>query len=127
MIRRPPRSTRIDTLFPYTTLFRSPTGGAAGGANVREAALGLPPDTCGRGGSGVRGADGSVVEPAGDARLRARPGRARTFAGDTGADPRDESTDARRRCICASPSGQRAGKPVVRRTGDRKRGVWGRR
>src|SRR3546814_10876354 len=25
MIRRPPRSTRSDTLFPYTTLFRSPT------------------------------------------------------------------------------------------------------
>src|SRR3546814_2851002 len=28
MIRRPPRSTRTDTLFPYTTLFRS--GGGAG-------------------------------------------------------------------------------------------------
>src|SRR3546814_15442524 len=29
MIRRPPRSTRTDTLFPYTTLFRSayPRGG----------------------------------------------------------------------------------------------------
>src|SRR3546814_19850022 len=27
MIRRPPRSTRTDTLFPYTTLFRS-VGGA---------------------------------------------------------------------------------------------------
>src|SRR3546814_5096056 len=26
MIRRPPRSTRTDTLFPYTTLFRSPAG-----------------------------------------------------------------------------------------------------
>src|SRR3546814_18333143 len=26
MIRRPPRSTRTDTLFPYTTLFRSPRG-----------------------------------------------------------------------------------------------------
>src|SRR3546814_17950761 len=26
MIRRPPRSTRTDTLFPYTTLFRSITG-----------------------------------------------------------------------------------------------------
>src|SRR3546814_10096392 len=26
MIRRPPRSTRTDTLFPYTTLFRSPSG-----------------------------------------------------------------------------------------------------
>src|SRR3546814_7347019 len=26
MILRPPRSTRTDTLFPYTTLFRSPAG-----------------------------------------------------------------------------------------------------
>src|SRR3546814_11542029 len=26
MIRRPPRSTRTDTLFPYTTLFRSRDG-----------------------------------------------------------------------------------------------------
>src|SRR3546814_9992930 len=31
MIRRPPRSTRTDTLFPYTTLFRS---GANGGVMV---------------------------------------------------------------------------------------------
>src|SRR3546814_4396079 len=30
MIRRPPRSTRTDTLFPYTTLFRSLPGGHAG-------------------------------------------------------------------------------------------------
>src|SRR3546814_17008484 len=29
MIRRPPRSTRTDTLFPYTTLFRSGLGCAA--------------------------------------------------------------------------------------------------
>src|SRR3546814_3025948 len=29
MIRRPPRSTRTDTLFPYTTLFRSPCERAA--------------------------------------------------------------------------------------------------
>src|SRR3546814_9183476 len=36
MIRRPPRSTRTDTLFPYTTLFRSPRGGRAVAA--REAA-----------------------------------------------------------------------------------------
>src|SRR3546814_11578152 len=28
MIRRPPRSTRTDTLFPYTTLFRSATLGS---------------------------------------------------------------------------------------------------
>src|SRR3546814_11296956 len=30
MIRRPPRSTRTDTLVPYTTLFRSPARAAAG-------------------------------------------------------------------------------------------------
>src|SRR3546814_12972626 len=29
MIRRPPRSTRTDTLFPYTTLFRSRIGDMA--------------------------------------------------------------------------------------------------
>src|SRR3546814_314802 len=34
MIRRPPRSTRTDTLFPYTTLFRSPAlVGVASAAN----------------------------------------------------------------------------------------------
>src|SRR3546814_11078244 len=50
MIRRPPRSTRTDTLFPYTTLFRSaPSGrGVNGGrpAGRRE----LP--AAGRAGSG---------------------------------------------------------------------------
>src|SRR3546814_17852381 len=30
MIRRPPRSTRTDTLFPYTTLFRSVRGDHVG-------------------------------------------------------------------------------------------------
>src|SRR3546814_4788950 len=43
MIRRPPRSTRTDTLFPYTTLFRSsrldPAGrsdGLAGSGRYRQ-------------------------------------------------------------------------------------------
>src|SRR3546814_2295191 len=31
MIRRPPRSTLTDTLFPYTTLFRSPKAARHGG------------------------------------------------------------------------------------------------
>src|SRR3546814_4683336 len=43
MIRRPPRSTRTDTLFPYTTLFRS-----RGGARKDD-----------RGGSDPEGASGS--------------------------------------------------------------------
>src|SRR3546814_15713192 len=35
MIRRPPRSTRTDTLFPYTTLFRSISRGAPSGTTAR--------------------------------------------------------------------------------------------
>src|SRR3546814_10123272 len=34
MIRRPPRSTRTDTLFPYTTLFRSVVRGGAEDADL---------------------------------------------------------------------------------------------
>src|SRR3546814_6321200 len=36
MIRRPPRSTRTDTLFPYTTLFRSDEIEEPGGVGVQE-------------------------------------------------------------------------------------------
>src|SRR3546814_1752415 len=45
MIRRPPRSTRTDTLFPYTTLFRSVPGRRAAhgrGQPDRSRALHLP-------------------------------------------------------------------------------------
>src|SRR3546814_20689526 len=38
MIRRPPRSTRTDTLFPYTTLCRSGLGEDAPGARPGRAA-----------------------------------------------------------------------------------------
>src|SRR3546814_4548205 len=38
MIRRPPRSTRTDTLFPYTTLFRS----RSYGTEIREVELDAP-------------------------------------------------------------------------------------
>src|SRR3546814_11608869 len=37
MIPRPPRSTRTDTLLPYTTLFRSGAGAAARLAELLEA------------------------------------------------------------------------------------------
>src|SRR3546814_17912179 len=42
MIRRPPRSTRTDTLFPYTTLFRSRQGlaNSAGPGGVRRSSSG---------------------------------------------------------------------------------------
>src|SRR3546814_8245949 len=48
MIRRPPRSTRTDTLFPYTTLFRSAittisrAGCPSAGKNTPKRAIGGP-------------------------------------------------------------------------------------
>src|SRR3546814_2926183 len=52
MIRRPPRSTRTDTLFPYTTLFRSPISASCSRATrcSRGAACSTmsPPDRCSR-------------------------------------------------------------------------------
>src|SRR3546814_2785738 len=41
MIRRPPRSTRTDTLFPYTTLFRSPEGEVLADSHMRIERVGL--------------------------------------------------------------------------------------
>src|SRR3546814_6965697 len=59
MIRRPPRSTRTDTLFPYTTLFRSGGAGAAGrGRSYRPAHIGCGDARNGRadaGGENPRG------------------------------------------------------------------------
>src|SRR3546814_14172051 len=64
MIRRPPRSTRTDTLFPYTTLFRSALPARAGDlalpdiANVRVGDAGRQ--------DAVVGADVDRADDAGD-------------------------------------------------------------
>src|SRR3546814_2222920 len=47
MQRRPPRSTRTDTLFPYTTLFRSPIQNTAVGRWGGGAGRGRLPQKCG--------------------------------------------------------------------------------
>src|SRR3546814_11950506 len=39
MIRRPPRSTRTDTLFPYTTLFRSSTSSCASSGSSKQSPI----------------------------------------------------------------------------------------
>src|SRR3546814_3150118 len=63
MIRRPPRSTRTDTLFPYTTLFRSldrcviiviPSRPAPAGRKGRIAQSGHSGMVAGHGGSDLR-------------------------------------------------------------------------
>src|SRR3546814_651452 len=75
MIRRPPRSTRTDTLFPYTTLFRSILGKAArakGLIGAEEAAEAL-----GEGGEGGDGASaGAFNLGGGDAANKAAAIRA---------------------------------------------------
>src|SRR3546814_3513190 len=56
MIRRPPRSTRTDTLFPYTTLFRS--------VERRRLEVGHVAVELGRAPHGLAGVVHDVVEPA---------------------------------------------------------------
>src|SRR3546814_1650387 len=64
MIRRPPRSTRTDTLFPYTTLFRSRSrqavfARASDTASSRPAGHGDPPEPASATGRSRIPADGS--------------------------------------------------------------------
>src|SRR3546814_2130919 len=59
MIRRPPRATRTDSLFPYTTLFRSP-----GAAADRWARGGAGCDDDKRRGGGLDRAGADLAEPA---------------------------------------------------------------
>src|SRR3546814_3833691 len=66
MIRRPPRSTRTDTLFPYTTLFRSaldrsPCGSSSGTGSAIAANLAVV-------GIGTE-TDGSIICPSAVAAL----------------------------------------------------------
>src|SRR3546814_10064808 len=47
MIRRPPRSTRTDTLFPFTTLFRSSRSRASGPCRL-DGTPAVPPEVANR-------------------------------------------------------------------------------
>src|SRR3546814_11375641 len=70
-IRRPPRSTRTDTLFPYTTLFRSiaPSTPAAAPSSKPTRAEAVPKQR-GRGGQGARSDPGESP-----ARRSSHPGK----------------------------------------------------
>src|SRR3546814_7603707 len=67
MIRRPPRSTRTDTLFPYTTLFRSKLRRfrlAVAAAGAAAAVVAAAPAASGA--QCVGSAEGAVRRAAGD-------------------------------------------------------------
>src|SRR3546814_13593580 len=84
MIRRPPRSTRTDTLFPYTTLFRSADRAVRGwraGLFAQRFPRVLHPDAVARAGAsaarsrllaGARAAAGGTVRPDAAVPRRAR-------------------------------------------------------
>src|SRR3546814_16121130 len=79
MIRRPPRSTRTDTLFPYTTLFRSPAALGVIGA-VHGAIVGLARHAVGIAGVDARigiGGDAIVERRLFGARMARQPQRPR--------------------------------------------------
>src|SRR3546814_14584624 len=95
MIRRPPRLTRTDTLFPYTMLFRSLRGGG-GGAAIRSRARSL-----------VSAATGSVASDRRGLAVDSLPARAR------------RSPDRFRRIVATGAGGGRgddardAGRPLL--------------
>src|SRR3546814_20167708 len=111
MIRRPPRSTRTDTLFPYTTLFRSPrlpsyepVAVGAGNLHVlqqhRHRAHGH-----GRGHAGAAGIP-RAARPAAAGRGRAERGRRSAGALAVARDPHhDDILRPRSRGVAAAPKG----------------------
>src|SRR3546814_8060645 len=64
MIRRPPRSTRTDTLFPYTTLFRSSEVRHEYWARIATGSgrVDLPPGIMNTGPQGTGGRTGQVCQ-----------------------------------------------------------------
>src|SRR3546814_19468347 len=68
IIRRPPISTRIDTLFPYTTLFRSNAGGGRQRQPDESGRPGFRPDRRRRGDH-----RGELLEAPGRTAAPARP------------------------------------------------------
>src|SRR3546814_6387702 len=72
MIRRPPRSTRTDTLFPYTTLFRSLAAGHEVEHGCREDCAGDLGDPVGNDARGSKASRRPEAE--GDGRIEMPPG-----------------------------------------------------
>src|SRR3546814_15771162 len=83
MIRRPPRSTRTDTLFPYTTLFRSRLARASRGTDPLRGRPRDPEHAADRPSvaRSPRGADGAAAGDDGCAPLAA-DGRPRPYGAD---------------------------------------------
>src|SRR3546814_90711 len=112
MIRRPTRATRTDTLFPYTTLFRSTLGGWA---PVRPAVAGHPVSRRRRrrltgamdARTGTAGLAGTGAHPHSLGHDRPAADRVRTAAGRTAAPAARTTT----RTACVIAAGHAAAEP----------------
>src|SRR3546814_3862569 len=108
MIRRPPRSTRTDTRFPYTTLFRSaldvdPAAEAQAGHTRTAAARGAAADE--------RAADRDGRHP--DARAPHQRQRRREGAGGARSAPPAAGTGRGDRATRAAEAGDGAGRSAL--------------
>src|SRR3546814_21080216 len=135
MIPRPPRSTRTDTLFPYTTLFRSPDGRgrlapahggriqAGGDRGARPADHPAQDRTRGAEEGERQGVEGSARDPGKRARQsRTAVGRTDgTLPGRKGQDHRGIETDGAARRGTARPEERRVENGGVRTCGS---GGW---
>src|SRR3546814_1243865 len=110
MIRRPPRSTLTDTLFPYATLFRSPLPSRGASRLSRRRAQAL----CRRAASRGIAADHGGAE---FGELLHRQGRARVVRGDAavlrGEAEGHRDVELRQRLHLAIEPGERAGTEAV--------------
>src|SRR3546814_6827912 len=117
MIRRPPRSTRTDPLFPYTALFRSRDHCRW---RRRRAVPALParPSRRGSGGRGDRwppsGSVGRVRKPAPRAKIRPAVGSGKTGVNATGYPEGHYALSDADRCIPFSIPGRNARGRIVR-------------
>src|SRR3546814_2095555 len=93
MVRRPPRSTRTDTLFPYTTLFRSVVDQHIDMA--AEPVQRLRPKRFGRARMGEVGGDAAFLAAAGMAHDIVRGKRRRDGFADAPAGAGDEDVELR--------------------------------
>src|SRR3546814_13706512 len=117
MIRRPPRSTRTDTLFPYTTLFRSP----ARSSRWDDAATGRPRSIYRTRGVTARGV-GNGQAARTSLRLAFRPSARGGVAGAGGYRPLQRGGRAAEPCRPrGSTAGLRGG--LLRRGADRAGGA----
>src|SRR3546814_14863200 len=130
MIRRPPRSTRTDTLFPYTTLFRSRGYGLERGLLGRQRSdLARRPGAARHLRTAAAGRAGGAGCAPGEPRAAAGgpgglPGRVRLQLARGSGDFDGGRDRIRRRCGADGATAAGLGRPAARhRTG----GVWGTR